>query len=132
MNLPIEVKFGTIGKVSLQIPWNALLNQPVVIQIEDVHILAGPVISNCPFNAENEKRLSRAAKKKILSDLYIDGDLIGGPNLFPEYLITSIINNFQVVVLNVHIRYEDNVSFPDKPLAAGLCISSITAETTNK
>lgn len=123
---------GTIGKISIQIPWNALLNQSVVIHIEDVHILAGPVITNTAFDADKEKRLTRAAKRKTLSDLYSDGELIGGPELFSEHLISNIINNFQVVVQNVHIRYEDKVSIPEKPLAAGICISSITAETTNK
>lgn len=39
-------------------------------------------------------------------------------------------NCLQVTIQNIHIRYEDTVSQPT-PLSVGLCISTITAETTN-
>jgi N-terminal region of Chorein or VPS13 len=34
LKLPIEVREGLIGTVSLNIPWNGILNQPVVLTIE--------------------------------------------------------------------------------------------------
>lgn len=73
------------------------MNQPVIIVIEDVHVLVGPIVSGGVYDAERDKRLTRAAKKKILSDLeQDDGELIGGPDSFPEHLFTSLINNLQV------------------------------------
>lgn len=34
LGLPIEVKAGSIGKFNVNIPWNGLSSQPVVIKIE--------------------------------------------------------------------------------------------------
>lgn len=45
-------------------------------------------------------------------------------------VIKHFRNKFQVTIQNIHIRYEDRVS-QSTPIAAGLCISGITAETTN-
>lgn len=69
LDLPIDVKIGTIGRINLTIPWTGLYTQPVVVHIEDVLVLVGPAISNSYFDPEREKRLMRAAKRKILQDL---------------------------------------------------------------
>lgn len=131
MGLPIEVQAGTIGKIWLQIPWTALWNQPVVVNIEDLDILSGPIVADNAFDPDKNKRLLRAFKRKILADLDLESHTIGGPNSFSEHLITNILNSLQFTITNVHIRYEDSVSYKT-PVAAGLCVGSITAETTNR
>ncbi|KAK4883024.1 hypothetical protein RN001_006343 [Aquatica leii] len=130
LNLPIRVKIGTIGKIWLKIPWNVLWNEPVIVTIEDVLITAEPIVTYNTYDQETDKRLLRAVKRKLLSGLDNDRKFIGGPSSFSEHLLTNLINNLQISVANVHIRYEDCVSSKD-PLACGLCIGSITAETTN-
>ncbi|XP_057653630.1 intermembrane lipid transfer protein VPS13A-like [Diorhabda carinulata] len=129
LRLPIEVRAGTIGKVWLQIPWTTLWNQPIIINIEDVHVIAGPVVTDEPFDEDKNKRLSRAAKRKALADLD-NHEILGGPSSFSEHLITNILNYFQLNITNVHIRYEDNY-LSRSTVAMGLCIGSITAESTN-
>lgn len=129
--MPIEVIAGTVGKIWLQIPWTSLLNQPVVVNIEDVHIVCGPIVRCAPFDEEQNKRLFRAYKRKALNDLLTDRDIIGGPNSFTEHLITNILKNLQFSISNVHIRYEDSVSTKTS-LAAGICIGNISAEITNR
>ncbi|XP_049872672.1 intermembrane lipid transfer protein VPS13A-like isoform X2 [Pectinophora gossypiella] len=131
LDLPIDVKIGTIGRVNLQIPWSGLYTQPVVIHIEDVLVLVGPAISNSYFDPEREKRLSRAAKRKILQDLEAESEILKGPQNFFENLFTAIVNNIQIYVRNVHVRYEDSISSKDGPLAGGLCLQSLSIETTN-
>ncbi|EEZ98160.2 hypothetical protein TcasGA2_TC000586 [Tribolium castaneum] len=130
LGLPIEVKAGTVGKIWLQIPWTCLWSQPVLVNIEDLHIICGPLLSDQPFDAEKNKRLIRAFKRKILADLDTESHIIGGPNSFSEHLVTNILNCLQFSVTNVHIRYEDVISYKT-PISAGLCIGSVTAETTN-
>lgn len=125
------MRAGTIGKVQLQIPWSSLWNQPVIVNIEDVHIVAVPIITEEKFDEEKNKKLLRALKKKALEDVDKKRDLIGGPKLFTEYLITNIIKNLQLNIINIHIRYEDDYSCKQS-LAAGICIGSITAEATNR
>ncbi|XP_041980096.1 vacuolar protein sorting-associated protein 13A-like isoform X3 [Aricia agestis] len=131
LDLPIDVKIGTIGKVNLQIPWAGLYTQPVVMHIEDVLILVGPAISNSYFDPEREKRLTRAAKRKILQDLEAESESLKGPQNFFKNLFTAIVNNLQIYVRNVHVRYEDSISSKDGPLACGLCLQSLSIETTN-
>ncbi|CAH1186159.1 unnamed protein product [Phyllotreta striolata] len=129
LNLPIEVRAGTIGKIWLKIPWAALYNQPITINIEDIHVVAVPIVRNSKYDPERNKKLVRAAKKKILADLK-DGDILGGPASFSERLISNVLSFFQLNITNVHIRYEDDRSLTG-PIAAGLCVGSITAESTN-
>ncbi|KAF5273457.1 hypothetical protein FQA39_LY07474 [Lamprigera yunnana] len=130
INLPIKVKIGTIGKIWLKIPWNLLWNEPVIVTIEDILITAEPIVTYEKYDQEIDKRLSRAVKKRILSLLDSDRVFIGGPCLFSEHLLTNLVNNLQINISNIHVRYEDNVS-SKYSLACGLCIGSITAETTN-
>lgn len=68
LDIPIEVKVGTIGRISLSIPWTGLYTQSVTVSVEDVYVITGPVIDR-PYDSEKEKRLIRAAKKKKLEDL---------------------------------------------------------------
>ncbi|KAH9636273.1 hypothetical protein HF086_009469 [Spodoptera exigua] len=131
LDLPIDVKIGTIGRIALQIPWSGLYTQPVVVNIEDVLVLVGPAISNSYFDPERERRLTRAAKRKILQDLEAESEVLKGPQNFFEHLFTAIVNNLQIYVRNVHIRYEDSISSKDGPLACGLCLQSLSIETTN-
>lgn len=121
---------GTIGKISLQIPWTGLWSQTINVNIEDVHIIVNPIVTNREFDCEKNKRLIRAAKKKALSDLDADGTVFGGPTAFAEHLVTNILNYLQLTVTNVHVRYEDRVSCKE-PISAGLCIGTISAESTN-
>nr|XP_049703427.1 intermembrane lipid transfer protein VPS13A isoform X1 [Helicoverpa armigera] len=131
LDLPIDVKIGTIGRIGLQIPWSGLYTQPVVVNIEDVLVLVGPAISNSHFDPERERRLTRAAKRKILQDLEAESEVLKGPQNFFEHLFTAIVNNLQIYVRNVHVRYEDSISSKDGPLACGLCLQSLSIETTN-
>jgi hypothetical protein len=42
------------------------------------------------------------------------------------------MNNLQIYIRSVHIRFEDSVTNIDSHRALGLCIQSISLETTNR
>lgn len=42
------------------------------------------------------------------------------------------MNNLQIYIRGVHIRFEDSTTNIDSPRALGLCIQSISLETTNR
>lgn len=47
-------------------------------------------------------------------------------------LVSSVSNNIQLILSNVHIRYEDDVTMPDKvPFNFGIRIQHISIQTTN-
>ncbi|XP_023227700.1 vacuolar protein sorting-associated protein 13A-like [Centruroides sculpturatus] len=98
LDLPIEVKVGSIGKISIDIPWMTLYSDPVLVHIEDIFILSGPVIDR-EYDPEREKRLLRAQKKKRLEevqDFSSFEDLESKPRGFFENLAATLINNIQV------------------------------------
>ena len=43
LELPIEVVAGSIGKISLKIPWSSLATNPVVVTLEDIYLVALPI-----------------------------------------------------------------------------------------
>lgn len=44
LELPIRVHAGSLGKLSLSIPWKQLKSKPAIIRLERVFLLAGPKI----------------------------------------------------------------------------------------
>lgn len=62
LDLPIIVHDGYLGKLELHIPWTNLKQQPVVVQISDLYILAGPKVDKS-FDAALEAE--RAFKAKL-------------------------------------------------------------------
>ncbi|KAG7298889.1 hypothetical protein JYU34_017346 [Plutella xylostella] len=131
LDLPIDVKIGTVGRISIQIPWSSLQRAPVSVVVEDVLLLVAPSVSNTGFDREREKRLCRARGRRRLRAPADDAEILSGPEDIVESLYTAMVNNLQVYIRNVHIRYEDTVSSRDGPLACGLCLQSLSIETTN-
>ena len=43
LELPLEVKYGSIGKLSLKIPWTNLASSPVTVNIQVRSILTTPI-----------------------------------------------------------------------------------------
>jgi hypothetical protein len=42
--LPLTLRLGRIGKLSIKVPWRALSSSPVVIDIEGVYLLISKLI----------------------------------------------------------------------------------------
>ncbi|XP_024221985.1 vacuolar protein sorting-associated protein 13C [Bombus impatiens] len=123
--LPIKVEIGLIGRIVLKIPWSGLFSQPIILCIEDIYIVAVPAAYG-PYDAEVQKKLIRAEKKKILEDLKEDEAF--KTELF-DNLLASVTKNFQISINNVHIRYEEKLN--GSLCACGVCIQSISVMTTN-
>ena len=43
--------------------------------------------------------------------------------------IGNIVENLQIEIRDVHVRYEDDISFPGKVFAAGFCLERLAAQT---
>ncbi|KAL1131713.1 hypothetical protein AAG570_011326 [Ranatra chinensis] len=133
LDLPVEVKVGTIGRINIRIPWGGFSTQSVVLDIEEVYIIVAP-ITDRDYDPDKEKRLMRASKRRKLEVLEAENFLgTDAPESrsFLENLVTTIMNSLQVFVHNVHVRYEDSVTNNDTALACGMCIQSLSIETTN-
>lgn len=50
---------------------------------------------------------------------------------FINQLTTKIVDNLQFTMKNIHIRYEDNISDPGHPFAAGITLKELSALSTD-
>ena len=48
-----------------------------------------------------------------------------------ESLAATFVNNVQVTIERVHVRYEDTITTPGHPFACGVMLTSLAAETTD-
>ncbi|KAJ9479242.1 Vacuolar protein sorting-associated protein 13 [Pseudozyma hubeiensis] len=138
--LPIDVKEGYLGDLTLSIPWSNLKGKPVRILVENVYLLAAPKNSSVEVDEQEEAQRAQAAKQEKLAN----AELLGGSSQvgvssedeqknqsFTSSLITKIVDNLQFTVRNIHIRYEDSLSNPEHPFSAGITLAEFSAVSTD-
>lgn len=135
-NLGIAVKKGYLGKLVLKVPWKNLKDQPVIVEIEDVLLIAKPQHS---FFAEYDPKKEEEAAQKIKQDKLSNAEAMktfhekGAEeenDSFVQRLVSKIIDSIQVNIKNVHIRLEDSdINFP---FSLGICLGSLSVRSTDK
>lgn len=139
-HLPMNVVEGHIGSLTLSIPWSNLRGKPVRVNIEDIYILAAPKEDE-DVDAEEEDRRAHSLKMEkldsaeLLKERNTDGmspEEQAKNQTFAASLTTAIVDNLQISVKSVHIRYEDSISDPGHPFAAGLTLSELSAVSTDE
>ncbi len=135
LNLPVEVFSGHLGRLELTIPWRSLGTQPVRILIKDLFILAGPRVE-AAFDEEGEVERMHLAKVEQLdaAELFHLGTLTssaadGGAKAgsFASQLIAKILDNLQVTIENIHVRFEDSTSCSDGLYSMGVMLNGLSA-----
>ncbi|QRV76706.1 vacuolar protein sorting-associated protein 13 [Ceratobasidium sp. AG-Ba] len=140
--LPVDVLEGYVGTFTLTIPWQNITGKPVEVFIEDVYLLAVPAAESAFDPAENEER-KQATKQERLSAAEIvrmkgqaadlsEKNTSQEQQGLIESMTTRIVNNVQVTVKNIHIRYEDSISAPGHPFSAGITLAGFTAQSVNE
>ncbi|XP_045898785.1 vacuolar protein sorting-associated protein 13C-like, partial [Micropterus dolomieu] len=51
---------------------------------------------------------------------------------FVEKMATQVIKNLQVKISSIHLRYEDDLSDPQRPLSVGVTLSELSLQTTDE
>lgn len=140
LHLPVNVVEGHLGQLTMSIPWTNLRGKPVKINIEDVFLLAAPKEEE-EFNDEEEDKRAHAVKIEKLenAELLKERNTEGlsqeeqkKSQSFTESLTTAIVDNLQVSIKRIHIRYEDSISAPGHPFALGLTLHEFSAVSTDK
>ncbi|TQS37082.1 hypothetical protein Golomagni_02454 [Golovinomyces magnicellulatus] len=140
LKLPINVTKGHLGELTLRIPWSNLRGQPVQVHINDVYVLAVPK-RDVEWDDEEEEAARRYALKmeKLESAEIMRERSQEGLNQeeqqknqsFAESLATKIVDNLQITIKNIHIRYEDSISAPGHPFAVGVTLQEFSAVSTD-
>ncbi|KAJ1978459.1 Vacuolar protein sorting-associated protein 13 [Dimargaris xerosporica] len=138
-DLPIDVHQGYIGELILKIPWSNLKGEPVRVILKNVFVLAGPKHMS-EYDPEEDDRRRQKRKQDKLETLEMlttnkpkhTSDVDPKQTSFYMQLVTKIIDNLQVSIENIHIRYEDDVSNPDHRFAMGITLSELSAVSTDE
>ena len=139
LRLPIDVKEGYLGQLTLSIPWSNLKGKPVRVLVENVSLLAMPRDASVAVDEEQEDERCQAVKQQKLAQAEL---LSAGmadtkedsekTESFISSLVTRIVDNVQVTVRNVHIRYEDCLSDPLHPFTMGITLAELSAVSTDE
>lgn len=139
--LPIHVGRGLVKKLSLKIPWANLDKKPVSVVIDGIFLEAGPLDLSSLSKEESERMKSKSRYKKmekvenvILASIQNKEELSQKSKKasFVKKLTNKIIDNLEVTLTNLHIRYEDEDSIPGTDLSCGITIESISLVTTDE
>ncbi|KAF6135498.1 hypothetical protein GIB67_015351 [Kingdonia uniflora] len=133
LNLPVKVKAGFLGSVRLKVPWSRLGQEPVLVYLDRIFILAEPAtqVEGCSEDAVQEAKKNRVremearlleSRQQLKSEM--NTSWLGS-------LINTIIGNLKLSITNIHIRYEDLESNPGHPFAAGLTLDKLSALTVD-
>nr|DAD29104.1 TPA_asm: hypothetical protein HUJ06_030572 [Nelumbo nucifera] len=139
LRLPVTVKAGFVGTITLKVPWKSLGKKPVIVLIDRVFVLACPVPDGRTLKAEDREKLFEAKLKQIeeaeLATLEAKAkskmENSAGGNSWLGSLIATIIGNLKISISNVHIRYEDSISNPGHPFSSGVTLAKLAAVTTD-
>ncbi|EJD47755.1 vacuolar protein sorting-associated protein vps13 [Auricularia subglabra TFB-10046 SS5] len=137
--LPVDVQEGFLGTLTLKVPWANITTKPVEIYIDNVYLLVVPAAGSKFDPKEDEQRAQEAKQERLRSAEAIqqatkapaeqeDAQSQG----FLSSLITKLLNNIQITVKNIHVRYEDKLSCPGHPFAAGVTLAGFTVISTNE
>ncbi|XP_030180691.1 vacuolar protein sorting-associated protein 13D isoform X2 [Lynx canadensis] len=133
LELPFEVKAGLIGKVTLQIPFYRPHVDPWVISISSLHLIGAPEKLE-DFDVEKEKLLERERKKALLQaleDRWKNERQRKGESYWYSVtasVVTRIVENIELKIQDVHLRFEDGVTNPSHPFAFGICIKNVSMQ----
>ncbi|EDO41450.1 predicted protein [Nematostella vectensis] len=143
LDLPLEVKSGFIGHLQLSIPLRRPKSEPWIINIDKLYLVAGPPLHNNEYNEQQEAEREWIRKKRQLDLLESQwqesqqkgqtGGFWSGswwPSLYSSFS-TTIVENLQLVISDVHIRYEDASIDQHTPFACGITIDRLAAQSTN-
>ncbi|KAH8501006.1 hypothetical protein H0E87_016007 [Populus deltoides] len=139
LKLPVTVKAGFVGTITLKVPWKSLGKEPVVVLVDRVFILAHPAPDSRTLKEEDRRKLFETKLQQIeeaeSATLEATRSKLGSPppgNSWLGSLIATIIGNLKISISNVHIRYEDSVSHPGHPFSCGVTLAKLAAVTTDE
>ncbi|KAM7310382.1 vacuolar protein sorting-associated protein 13D isoform X1 [Ixodes scapularis] len=139
--LPLEIKAGFIGKLSLKIPVTRLRSEPWLITIEQLYIVVGPVSLN-EYDEEREDQVLQNAKLSKLDAMEAKWKASNESKQEPSYyaysyaawltcgtsVMSNIIKNLQFKIKDVHLRYEDDFTDAQNPFACGITIQALSSQ----
>lgn len=139
--IPIQVLSGCIEKIKLQIPVRQFRTSPWSLTIEKVYGVLGPKDLS-EWDAERETqdeyeykiRLldAKEANWRVQSGLHVGSYYSTSYSSWLNYgatLASNILENLELKINDVHLRYEDTLTVNGSLFAAGIRIKTLSAQS---
>ncbi|CAH8497176.1 unnamed protein product [Schistosoma guineensis] len=133
LDLPVKVLQGHISSLTLKIPFKNLFTEPTIAELTGLYVLIVPNIA-MKYDEAKEKRYAKELKQKELVSLETarlkpKNSNDSKADSFGEKLAAQVIKNLQISIKDIHIRYEDSFSIPNRTFSLGLTLSELTFQT---
>lgn len=136
LNLPVCITRGSCKSLKLKVPWRNIETKPVNVVIDGVYIQAGP-LNMSAFSPENISKQALANKRgklqqaedALLNDIGISSEETKAT--YVQQMTAKVLDNLEITLTNVHIRYEDDTAVESQTFAAGITIDTISLATTD-
>ena len=155
--MPLELIFGRIGYLRLQVPWRHLGSKPVIAEVRNVWLVVRPIsekakwqlVETLETSFEKKEELIREIAKNLFDEMIVSGC----SNLFTDLnilfqktaeekkkeqgitasLVTKIVDNLQVRLEDLHIRieHEDTIQ-TENSFSLGVTLQAIDLFTTDQ
>ncbi len=134
----MRIKAGTVGSLTLKIPWSNLGSEAAVVRIEDVFLLLAPQRGAVDAAEGAERALAQKLGRLQLAEMLgLDAPPSDKPQATQEpekrgwfeSLAMKVVDNIQIFLDRVHVRYEDEGR--GEPFAAGLTLDALHAQSTD-
>eukprot|EP00210_Caulerpa_lentillifera_P006209 g5933.t1 len=149
LRFPVSVEAGLLGSLNLKVPWARLGTEPVVLEIDKLFVLLKSEHATkhhfsqteCEDIALNMMEAFLELKRQRVHGAEIKWmqglvkNKTGSENTSPGFLedyMTTILNNLQIRITNLHIRYEDDTSNQGRKFALGMMLSELSACTVDR
>jgi hypothetical protein len=134
MPLPFKLIYGKVGRIFVDVPVTSLLSSPLKIEVSEIFMLVEPKEKD-QWNADIIQQAFVNSTQSSLNNLeeYFKGKLEiqnSEPGMATN-MINSIIDNVQIDIRNIYLRFEDSISNPKMPYSLGICLEAIQLYTCN-
>lgn len=130
IGLPFDLKFAKLGKINISYYFSSILSKPITIEISEILAFISPVEST-KWSQSSLKDLLIKAKQMSLDQfenlLEAEIEEANIPGFLKRWLL-QIIDNVQISIEKLYIRYEDSVTGSNK-FNFGILLKSLKAST---
>lgn len=125
------------------VPVRQFRTAPWCLNIDDVKVVCGPIDLN-EWNAEIEQETAldfklasldrieakwRAQRETPVAEAGSYASSYSGWLSYGTSLMTNIVENLQLQINGIHIRYEDGITIPKQKFACGINIDALSAQS---
>ena len=138
LNLPISVNHASLKRLNLKIPWASLETKPIRVTVDGLYIQACPIdfqslsSSNIKLCAHMERKSKLQDAQNMILSTNQSGVESTADVTYIQRLTAKIVDNLEILVTNIHIRYEDKISIPGKLFSCGITFDKISISTTDE